>query len=258
MLLRRTTMLLDKANEGGSPSGNGTSTTQTTTPTQTPQATGNDNNPPAGDKTPAAGEPVKTAEGDKSQQATPPAQQTQEVKDTTGYGAGEPTKTEPGAKANEGVKEDVPLELDLKGFKEEELKDIRDFAKKAGLTKEQAQLVVDQRRSDADAFHTSQAQAQEAAKAEKAATWEKWGNELRTEWAGTFDQNVHNVNKVINEHFPSIKNVLTSTGDKLPPSVMKDLAKVHGILYGEKSFVTGQESGGGQAATSKPWDFYKK
>lgn len=236
-MLRLHRILMDKVDDAGSPSGYGAETSTTATPTQTAQTQGSDDIDSKGD-TSSEGTKVETsATGDKSQQ-TPP-------EDVTGY-----TKTE-------ATKEEAKpaLELDLKGLPEESVKDIQDLAKDLGLTKEQAQALVDKRKSDEDA----KVAAKETFKAKEVEVFKNWETELKSDpdfGGDNFAHSVHNVNKLIREELPGLKNLLTTSGKRLPPSVMKDLNNVARKLYGETELVQGDKT-----STSDSWnplDFYKQ
>lgn len=222
---------MDKANEDGSESGYGAETTTTATTTETTQTQGNTSDDTKGD-TSSAGASDKTA--------------TTTEEDVTGYTANKTETT---------TTEEKPLELDLKGLEEASVADIKDFAKAHGLTKEQAQAMVDKRKSDEDAKVT----ASETYKAEEVKVFQKWETELKSDadFGGeNFATSVHNVNKLIREELPGLKNLLTTSGKRLPPSVMKDLNKVARKLYGETELVQGDKTSSNDSW--HPTDFYKQ
>ena len=237
-MLRLHRILMDKVDDAGSPSGYGAETSTTATPTETTQTQGSDNIDPKGD-TSSAGTKVETSTaGDKSKQ-TP-------TEDVTGYTKTENTKEEEAKPA---------LELDLKGLPEESIKDIQDLAKDLGLTKDQAQALVDKRKSDEDA----KVAAQETFKVKEAEVFKTWETELKSDpdfGGDNFAHSVHNVNKLIREELPGLKNLLTTSGKRLPPSVMKDLNNVARKLYGETELVQGDKTSTGDSWN--PLDFYKQ
>ena len=237
-MLRLHRILMDKIDDTGSPSGYGAETSTTATPTQTTETQGSDNIDPKGD-TSGEGTKVETpTAGDKSKQ-TP-------TEDVTGY-----------TKPTETPKEEAKpaLELDLKGLPEESVKDIQDLAADLGLTKEQAQALVDKRKSEEDAKVT----AQETYKVKEAEVFKNWESELKADpdfGGDNFAHSVHNVNKLIREDLPGLKNLLTTSGKRLPPSVMKDLNNVARKLYGETELVVGDKTSAKDSWN--PLDFYKQ
>lgn len=236
-------LLMDKADDDGSPSGYGSTTSTTTEATTTTQEAGDSGDGSAASSTDTSGAANQAAAADdKSKQTT--------TEDVTGYTG----KDNKGDAKETAVTDDKPLELDLKGLAEDSVKDIQEFAKTHGLTKEQAQGLVDKRKADEDAKVSNK----EAYKAEEVKVFQKWETELKDDpdFGGqNFAQSVHNVNKLIREELPGIKNLLTSSGKRLPPSVMKDLNNVARKLYGETELVQGSNSGTKDGW--KPTDFYK-
>lgn len=250
MMLRRH-LLMNENNGGESPSGYGSTTTEAatnTTQTQTPGSEGN--NTQNGQ---VSGAQVAATEGQQQPQQT----QNEKPPAVSGYGEAPPPPAE-GVKPPEGqapAEAVKPLELDLKGVPEVDVKAIQDFASKHKLTKEQAQAFAD----NLKLAEAEKVKLEENRKLKIKEVYQAWEKELRddTEFGGAkFDQNVHNVNRVISEHMPGVKKMLTDGGKRLPPSVMRDLSKVASLLYGEQNFVNG---GTVQKADAnrKPWDFYE-
>ena len=150
--------------------------------------------------------------------------------DASGYLTGEAKPTE--AKPTE----DKPLEINTETLDEATVKEVQEFAKVNGLTKEQAQAVADKYKA------LIQNQAKYKADYEKTVkeTHKKWEEDLRrdSDFGGAnFAKSVHNVNKLLNENMPGLKNLLTSGGKRLPPSVMKDLNSLAKRMYGDNLFV---------------------
>lgn len=239
-------ILMDAASDSGSPSGYGAEATATTTTTETTQTQGDTSNGTQGNAA-TAGTAEQTSTGDdKSKQTTT----TESKEDVTGY-----TGDKSEDKTQTKTEEDKHLELDLKGLEETKVADIKEFAKTHGLTKEQAQAMVDKLKSDEDA----KVAATETYKTEEAKVFQKWENELKNDpdFGGeNFAHSVHNVNKLIREELPGIKNLLTTSGKRLPPSIMKDLNNVARKLYGETELVQGDKTSAKD--TWNPLDFYKQ
>ena len=240
MFLKIQKILMDSVEGDASPSGYGAETTTTATTTETAQTQGDTSNGTQGD-TSTAGAADKTATTDDK------SKQTSTEEGVTGY-----EKPVEGSKPAEEAK---PLELDLKGLEEEKVADIVEFAKTHGLSKEQAQALVDKRKGDEDA----KVAAVETYKTKEVEVFAKWEEELKADpdFGGeNFANSVHSVNKLIREELPGLKNLLTTSGKRLPPSLMKDLNSVARKLYGETELVQGEKVSSGD--TWKPTDFYNK
>ena len=240
MFLKIQKILMDSVEGDASPSGYGAETTTTATTTETAQTQGDTSNGTQGD-TSTAGTPNGTATTDDK------SKQTSREEGVTGYE--KPVQTQKPAE------EAKPLELDLKGLEEEKVADIVEFAKTHGLSKEQAQALVDKRKGDEDA----KVAAVETYKTKEVEVFAKWEEELKADpdFGGeNFANSVHSVNKLIREELPGLKNLLTTSGKRLPPSLMKDLNSVARKLYGETELVQGEKVSSGD--TWKPTDFYNK
>lgn len=227
---------VDSSVETQSPSGYGTEATQTPQDTKAAQAERMYGKPDQG---------VEQAEGATEQktEATPESkQESVSQEDASGYLTEEAKPTE-----------DKPLEINTETLDEATVKEVQEFAKVNGLTKEQAQAVADKYKA------LMQDQAKYKADYEKTVkeTYKKWEEDLRrdSDFGGAnFAKSVHNVNKLLNENMPGLKNLLTTSGKRLPPSVMKDLNSLAKRMYGETEFNQGQAVS--QKDTWKPTDFY--
>lgn len=252
-MLRLVNFLMDSANDNGSASGYEPNSSTPSTPTDTtPQGAGDDGKPP--ETTPATPTTPQDQTGQAGDQSKPDAAADENV---TGYDTSEkPKEDDKGGAKDTAVKDDKPLELDLKSLKEEDVKDILDFAKTHGLSKEQAQGLVDQRKTEADAI-AAHAESQTKIRNE---TYKAWETELRNDgdFGGeNFKNSVHAVNKLIREEIPELKNILTESGKRLPPSIMKNLKNLATKLYGETPFNEG-EVPGSKGEQWKSTDFYNK
>ena len=241
-MLRMHKILMDSADDNGSPSGYGSETATTTETPETTQTQGNTGDSTTGDTTPEGTK--DTPAGDQSK-----PEQTTTEENVSGYGDAPKTGDEKPAE------DDKPLELVTEGLEEDAVKEIQEFAKTNKLTKEQAQALVESKK--AEAVKRTEAIAQ--VKVEEAKVYQKWEKELRDDpdFGGkNFTHSINNVNKLIREELPGIKKLLTGSGKKLPPSIMKDLNSVAKKLYGETEFVNG-DVGGDKTTQKNPWDFYK-
>lgn len=240
-MLLKNRILLDSADDNGSPSGYGAEAATTTTTTETTQTQGDTGNGTQVDATKTGASDTTSATDDKSKQAS---------EDVTGY-----TKDESkGDTTEKVVTEDKPLELDLKELKEEEVADIRELAKSLNLTKEQAQGLVDKRKADND----SRVKTIEAVKAKEAEVYTKWTSELKADadFGGqNFNHSVHTVNKLIREELPELGKLLTKGNKRLSPGLMKDLNRLGRKVYGETTFEQGDGAGGSKKEWN-PTDFY--
>lgn len=239
MILKRW-ILMDKADENGSPSGYGSEAETTTSTTEGTEEKGN-----TGDST---AENASSSQGTQDKAAGDSA----EEKDLTGYDK----KDDKGDAKDEAVKDDKPFELEnVEGLAEEKVKEIQEFAKAHKLSKEQAQGLVQKYKADEEA----RAKRIEDYKVEEAKVFKKWETELKEdpEFGGqNFNDSVHGVNRLIREELPGLKNLLTTSGKRLPPSLMKDLNKVARKFYGETEFNQGDRSS--ESKSWHPTDFYKQ
>lgn len=229
MYLKFRQILMDNANADGSASGNGT-TTQT--PAETPATTQNQGDSVSG-----------TTDGQKSAEGAP---------NETG---GNSDQSQPNASTEQ------KLEVDLKGLEETKVADVLEFAKTHNLTKEQAQALVDQRKEELDSSAAAATAAAEKLANDRKEIHAKWEKELQEdpEFGGQkYSHNIHINNKMINEHMPELKNLLTNSGAKLPPKLMKELNAVARKLYSEAELVEGSGVKSSDDSDRKPWDFYGK
>lgn len=246
-MLRRSRIFMDEAKPDTASSGNGaTNATTAKTPDAPAQAAGNSGDPAA-------------AQAQSTQQTPPTGDKGKEgqAADVSGYG-GKPADTPaPAAGTEATTTDDKPLELDLKGFKEEEVQDLRDFAKTHKLSKETAQALLDQRQAQKAGDEQKRTEIQEGIKKQHG----EWEKELRADpdfGGDKFDQSVHQVNKLITDHFPSIQKNLTKSGGKVPPDVMRDLRKVALKMYGESEFTEGSKPAAQTSKEREPWEYYGK
>jgi len=183
----------------------------------------------------------------------------------TGYGKEpDPVVDEPEAKAEEEAKpkEEGELELNVEGLEEDEVKSIREFSKKHGVTKEVAQALADQRKSEnarLDALAEEHSKQLKKAKEQQRA---KWHNDLKSDpdFGGEkFAFNIKRNDKVLEQFLPLTKKALTDGGGMLPPYVMRDIAKLADHLYSKENLTHGDPSDHTSKEDSKqsdPLDFY--
>lgn len=249
-MFRTKHLLMDQVNstEGVSGYGNGQADTKDTKTTETSGSSSATDTTKSGTDTKGAAD---------AQAKTPESEQTktpEEQKNVTGYSTDDPPEEKKVEETKpEETKPDTKVEdfkLDLKGLTDDQTKDIVEFAKELKLTPQQAQAILDKRKTELDKYMDMQATEQNQIKE----THKKWEGDLRTEWADDFKPNVHAVNNTLSKHFPSIAKHLASTGKRLNPLEMKEFLAVSKLLGDEGTFEAG--SGNSQAKARHPSDFY--
>jgi hypothetical protein len=171
----------------------------------------------------------------------------EEVKDpASGYGA-EPPKEVVEEPVVVPPAEELKLdfELDLKDVPEDSAKALKEFAKSHKLSKEAAQALVDQKKSELSNLKSAQLKAIEDEKKAVAKVKSDWDKELRNDplfGGNNFVKNVAKVEKALNDFFPETKKVLTERKSVLPPSVMRDISKLADKLYSSDRLVTSDEA----------------
>lgn len=131
-------------------------------------------------------------------------------------------------------------DLDLKDVDPKIGESLKEFAKRTGLTKEQAQAVIDLKKSDMAVIKQVYEDEQKRINDEAIKLKASWDNELRTDrkFAGEkldqFDASITRIDKVLVDFFPNMKNHLTKAGSVLPPYVMRDLLGLASHLYDTK------------------------
>lgn len=255
-MFRTHKLLLDKEVETTSASGYGSENTETAKDTSTSEASGSGANTTANDQTKTEGDSGKETATSESKQA---ATSTEQVKDVTGYETDETKKEGSEGEASKDaqaadVKEDKPLELDLKGLAEENVKDLREFGTTHKFNKEQTQALVDKRKEILDANAKSEADHKELVKKTYAA-WEKELKEDPVFGKENYATNIHNINKLLTDFMPDTTKELTESGRRISSIQMKEFAKIASKLYGEGELNEG--SGTKQGESRQPWDAYK-
>lgn len=281
MLLGKKYVLMNQAPGDGTPGGtNGNPPAPGTPPPPTPpQAPGTGTNPldyysqpPA----PAAQPPAPPAS--QAVPPTPPAQPPAPPADVSGYGtpaqppappANPPAPGTPPAPAAQPPANPpaTPPEDQFKGLVTEGVdatyvESFKNFAKDNKLSPEQAQALLNLKKSEMAAYEaevkTQQQQHQDKIKATRLA----WSTELRNDpvfGGANFDNNVHLTNKYIAEFLPETNKHLTTNKNMLPPYVMRDLHRNAMEAYKTDTFVNGVEgdtTGGGDSYD--PLDYYKQ
>lgn len=249
-MFRTKHLLMDQVNstEGVSGYGNGQADTKDTKTTETSGSSSATDTTKSGENTQGATD---------AQGKTPESEQTktpEEQKNVTGYSTDDPPEEKKVEETKpEETKPDTKVEdfkLDLKGLTDDQTKDIVEFAKELKLTPQQAQAILDKRKTELDKYMDMQAAEQNQIKE----THKKWEGDLRTEWADDFKPNVHAVNNTLSKHFPSIAKHLASTGKRLNPLEMKEFLAVSKLLGDEGTFEAG--SGNSQSKVRHPSDYY--
>ena len=180
--------------------------------------------------------------------------------DTTGYTDDDDGEKD-GGDNKESEQEESELELDTKDLLPDEVKAIKEFAKKHKLTKEAAQAMADSKKAEIQAIKAAmkkqEREKQEAVNETKRA-WRKELMEDSTFGGENFDKNIHKANKVVGEFLPNTKKMLTERRTMLPPYVMRDLVKLADHLYGTEGLVNGEPtvSKKKEEESDNPLDFY--
>ena len=189
----------------------------------------------------------EAGENDKEKEPSKKPEEEEGVKDpATGYGE-EPPKVdeEPEKKPEEKEPDEKDKELaalNVEGLEDDEVKKIKEFAKKHGVSKEAAQELLDQRKEENKAVE--QAIADNKAQRERDVLKRRadWHKELRddVDFGGEkFAFNLKRVEKTLQEFFPGTKKMLTERGGMLPPYVMRDLGKLAEKLYSQENLPQG-------------------
>lgn len=256
-----------QGNDGGS-GGGGQSQTQTPATVTTPKTEGNSDNAAleemykGGTQIPA--EEQQTQEGIQNQEAKPgDSGYVEPVGKDSGYGDGAGDKP-----ATDPAKDEKPAQVDAtvvdeklyEGLEKETADAAKEFITANKLNPEAAKAALDFLKKQSGALETYK--AGEAQRIQEARTAQKtqWFNELKTdkEFGGeNFNKNLSKAEKVINNHMSGFKNILTTTKGMVPPNVMKDLAKMHDVLYGTEPMVSGGVNGGTGTGNSDEAKFIK-
>jgi len=210
---------------------------------------------PEGDKFDDLGYPITKEEpepGKPPEEKAPEKPKEEEVVEdpATGYGEEPPKVPEPKEEPKEEPKpeddKEVKFELITDGLEEDEIQPIRDFSKKHGVTKEVAQAMIDQKRSENERLDKiildQQTEAAEAKLVKEAA----WHKELKedTDFGGEkFGFNLKQCNKVLSDNFPPrIIKRLTDSKGVLEPDVMRGFKKLADQLYSKERLTQGDPS----------------
>jgi len=183
----------------------------------------------------------------------------EDLKDpVTGYGK-EPPKVLP----PEPPKVDLGYELEVKDLEPGMGQIIKDFAKKNNLTKEVAQAFVELKKSELKSFKDQQIAFQKNQEDLITQTKASWDKELRDHpnfGGDNFSKSVLKVEKILSEHMPETKKILTEKGSMLPPYVMRDFAKLASHLYDSENLKSGDPHVGDtenkETKENNPLDFY--
>lgn len=193
------------------------------------------------------GDPPKEAAG--KPKSEPPKADDKIENPATGYGV-EPPKvddptppvTPPATPPADPPTVDLGFEVNDDGIPKEESAKLKEFLKKHGASKELAQALLDQRKSELQSAEASRVQAEQEAKAQKSRVEAQWHKELKddpTFGGEKFAHNILRAEKVVEEFMPDLKKRLTETKAMLPPYVMRGLANVGNHLYETPSLVQG-------------------
>lgn len=145
------------------------------------------------------------------------------------------------------------LEVKTDGLDKEEAEALVGLSTKHGLTKEQAQAIIDQRIAENKQLAADIEKNKQEAQTRQLNQRRQWHNELKTDKTygeQNFSQTTHKVNKVLSEVMTRTGKMLTNTSTMLLPDVMRDLADLHDKLFGTEKFDGGGNPPGGQNGTS--------
>lgn len=159
-------------------------------------------------------------------------------------------------KQNEGVAKKLGYDLDLRDLDEPTVNIVTEFAAQHKLSKDAAQAMVQLRRDEAAAELQANKQAKEEFLAKRTETREGWFKQLKTDADFGGEAIWHNMKKVdslLDNHLPSVKNMLTKNGGVLPPDIMFDLFKISKLLGANEKFVGGSGESGKKEGDLKDW-----
>jgi len=172
----------------------------------------------------------------------------EELETLPGYDKEEPKEEDP--KEEELESEDKPEDKpeELEALKKEDIdklltelpegvnkERISALAENNKLSEEQISAFVEYSKQEESDFNSER---ERLIKEQKSA----WKNELETdsEFGGdNYDRNVHHAAQVLNNYMENTKKILTDKGGMLPPSIMKDLAKLYRVINPTTSFEAG-------------------
>lgn len=164
-----------------------------------------------------------------------------------GYGADDEEEEEetPPAKppAEDEIKLDYELGDEAKKLPKEELTKLKKFAKEHGMNEKQAKAYVSLRTQEIAQEQVAEEQAEKEFQAAVKAQRREWTKELQDDpnfGKEKYSHNVKLVEKVVTEHLPNFKKVLTEKGTMLPPYLMRDLAALGKQLYSTPKLTTGE------------------
>lgn len=174
---------------------------------------------------------------------TKPAEETTKENEVDDYGYSEPVEEKPEEtkpaeeqteeeKSAEELKKEIESTLgDLPEFDRNRL---TEFAVKNKMTKEQAEAYAEIVRSDIK-------ETENNVKNQRS-EWKKELVDDPTFGGDNFDQNIHRVEKLLENHLPNTKKVLTDRGSMMPPYIMKDLLGIAKALNPTTELVSGDPS----------------
>ncbi len=196
----------------------------------------------------------------KTKEKNPEPAKLEDIKDpSSGYGK-DPVKLEEvkeDAPPPEAKKVDLGFEVDVKDLPAAEAEKIQEFAKKNALTKEATQALIDLRKSEVQSQEQAKAdfvKKGDRLRAEQKASWDKELREDPTFGKENFAHNVFKVEKVLSQVMTHTKKLLTERKSVLPPYVMRDLAKMHDLLYEKEALVNGDVVVGDEDSSTKTKD----
>jgi hypothetical protein len=173
----------------------------------------------------------------------------EEIKDpATGYSTEEPPAPKEVPIVKEEKKDppaDDPLAIEEPGdLLEDEIKELKAFATEKKLNKEAFKSLVDFKKAEVKKAQEFVNNQQKEAAALAAKTRHDWHKELKADptfGGNNFEHSLKDVEKILKDHLPNVKNKLTESKGILPPYIMKDLAALAKHIYGTKKMVQGDK-----------------
>lgn len=216
-----------------------------TPPPNPPAAPASQSQPPAPPAQPPANTPSVSGYGDPPP-ATPPAPPapgqppvTPPAAPPANPPANPPAGDPPAASAAEAYKT-----LNVEGVDATYVETFKNFAHSNKFTPEQAQALLDLKKSEMSAYNAETARIESENKAKLQSTRQAWATELRNDpvFGGEhFKNNIHLVDKYVAEFLPETNKHLTTNKTMLPPYVMRDLHRNALEAYKTDTFVNGAE-----------------
>lgn len=247
MLLRLNKLKQDEANDLNTSGGTGAAPTQTSTTKAAPEAAGAGTggiDDMYGEDKPAAGgqedvqQQQQVQKPDDKGQPTQQAEKTKEDETDSSTGYENPIDDKPAPAATDKPAEQAaPTEVkfDETGLTKDQVTNLKSLAEKHKWNQDSVNEYTALMKASTTTFENYKQQVQQQQQQAVLNQRKQWQTELSSDpnFGGEqFKANLKRVDTVLTKHFPTIKNMLTTTKGMLPPGAMKDLLKVHDLLHG--------------------------